>query len=75
MRRAGDPRRRGDGEFACAEPAVTAQRLSSLYDGLGLRVMVDAETMSPSHDARHAREATALELGIDVSEFTNRHAV
>jgi AcrR family transcriptional regulator len=62
-----------DGEFTCAEPAITAQRLSSLYDGLGLRVMVDAETMSRRMMLRHAREATALELGIDVSEFTKRN--
>jgi AcrR family transcriptional regulator len=62
-----------DGEFTCAEPAVIAQRLSSLYDGLGLRVMVDAETMSRRMMLRHAREATALELGIDVTEFTKRN--
>ncbi len=60
------------GEFFCADPATTAQRLSSLFDGLGLRVMVDPKTMSRRLMLRHAREGAALELRIDADALNKR---
>lgn len=53
-----------EGVFDCAEPAASARRLAALLDGLSVQVTVHRQ-LSPAHMARWARDAAALEVGMD----------
>lgn len=66
-----DVLRDGDrtGEFACEDPAASALRLSSMLDGLGLRVTLRRQRMSRARMIESARVAAALELGLPRSAF------
>ena len=52
------------GEFATADPRGVADRLSSLLDGLGLRVTLQRPGVTRKQMHEHARVIAELELGL-----------
>lgn len=57
------------GEFVCDDPAATALRLSSLLDGLGMRVTLGRKGVSRSRMIENARVSAARELELPRSAF------
>jgi len=52
------------GEFTTADPHATADRLSALLDGLGVRVTLQRPGITRKHMIEHARVVAELELGL-----------
>jgi len=57
------------GEFTCADPTGTAERLDALLDGLMLRATVHPAALTRRRLLEHARTAAAREVGVDRSAF------
>lgn len=57
------------GEWECPDPDASALRLSSLLDGLGLRVTLRRGSMSRARMLEHARAAASAELGLPRDAF------
>jgi AcrR family transcriptional regulator len=52
------------GEFTTDDPHATADRLSALLDGLGVRVTLQRPGITRKHMIEHARVVAELELGL-----------
>jgi len=52
------------GEFTCADPQASADRLSAMLDGLGLRVTLRRHGLTRKSMHEHARIAAERELGL-----------
>ena len=53
------------GEFTTDDPRATADRLSALLDGLGVRVTLQRPGITRKHMIEHARVVAELELGLE----------
>ncbi len=53
------------GEFTTEDPRATADRLSALLDGLGVRVTLQRPGITRKHMIEHARVVAELELGLE----------
>ncbi|MBO3747870.1 TetR family transcriptional regulator [Streptosporangiaceae bacterium NEAU-GS5] len=57
------------GEFSCADPQATAERLDGMLDGLVVRYTLHSGGMSRERLLDHARTATAFELSLPRNAF------
>ena len=62
--RAGDPRRRRDGAFRCADPTGAAWRILSIVDGLALQVVAHRTIVDRADMLEWAATAAERELGL-----------
>ncbi len=61
-----------DGVFVCVNPAESVLRLSSLLDGLAVRVVLGAEEFTPRDMVATWLGGAARELQVDEKEFMTR---
>jgi AcrR family transcriptional regulator len=57
------------GEFACEDPAASAERLDALLDGLIVRCTLHPEVVPRKRLLEHVRVAAAREVGLERSAF------
>ncbi|MEU4230457.1 TetR/AcrR family transcriptional regulator [Nonomuraea sp. NPDC026600] len=58
------------GEFSCADPAASAERIDAMLDGLIIRYTLHPEVLTRARLLDHARTAAAREAGIEPTAFT-----
>jgi AcrR family transcriptional regulator len=58
------------GEFSCADPAASAERIDAMLDGLIIRYTLHPAVLTRSRLLDHARTAAAREAGIEPAAFT-----
>lgn len=57
------------GEFACADPAAAATRLTSIVDGLAVQFAAHSGAMSRDQFIEHVRTLAAWEVGLTTAAF------
>ncbi|MFD1545671.1 TetR/AcrR family transcriptional regulator [Nonomuraea guangzhouensis] len=58
------------GEFSCADPAASAERIDAMLDGLIIRYTLHPEVLTRARLLDHAHTAAAREAGIEPTAFT-----